>query len=42
LQKEKLVMQDYSIITDNIEAIKEMAAIGDAEAQNKLGVCYTN
>lgn len=33
-------MQDYSIITDNIEAIKEMAAIGDADAQNKLGVCY--
>ena len=30
-------MTDYSIIEDNIESIKEMAAQGDAEAQNKLG-----
>ena len=33
-------MQDYSIITDNIETFKEMAAKGDADAQNKIGVCY--
>lgn len=33
-------MTDYSIITDNIEAIKDMAAKGDADAQNKLGICY--
>lgn len=33
-------MQDYSVITDNIESIKEMAAKGDADAQNKIGFCY--
>ena len=33
-------MQDYSVITNNIEAIKKMAEQGDADAQNKLGVCY--
>lgn len=33
-------MHDFSVITDNIETIKEMAAQGDADAQNKMGVCY--
>ena len=33
-------MHDFSDITDNIETIKEMAAQGDADAQNKIGVCY--
>ena len=33
-------MHDFSDITDNIETIKERAAQGDADAQNKIGVCY--
>ena len=33
-------MQDFTFITDNIEAIKEMAMQGDADAQNKIGICY--
>ena len=33
-------MQDFSFITDNIISIKEKAAQGDADAQNKIGVCY--
>ena len=33
-------MQDFSIITNNIETIKKMAAQGDADAQNKIGICY--
>lgn len=33
-------MQDYSIITENIETIKKMAELGDADAQNKIGICY--
>lgn len=33
-------MQDYSDIVNNIETIKKMAEHGDADAQNKLGICY--
>ena len=33
-------MTDYSNITDNIEAIKKMAAQGDAKAQTNLAECY--
>lgn len=33
-------MADYSIIENNIETIKKMATQGDADAQNKLGICY--
>ena len=33
-------MKDYSIIENNIETIKVMAAKGDSDAQNKLGVGY--
>ena len=33
-------MQDFSSIVENIETIKGLAQKGDAEAQNKLGICY--
>ena len=33
-------MQDFSDIENNIETIKEKAANGDADAQNKIGICY--
>lgn len=33
-------MEDFSDITNNIEAIKSLASKGDADAQNKIGCCY--
>ena len=33
-------MQDFSFIVDNIETLKKKALEGDADAQNKIGVCY--
>lgn len=35
-------MNDNSYIIENIEAIKMKAALGDADAQNKIGYCYDN
>lgn len=32
-------MADYSIIENDIGSIKEMVTQGDADAQNKMGVC---
>ena len=40
-KKDKIIdMQDFSSIVENIETIKGLAQKGDAEAQNKLGICY--
>ena len=33
-------MQVFSSIVDNIETLKKRALEGDADAQNKIGICY--
>jgi hypothetical protein len=33
-------MQVFSSIVDNIETLKKRAIEGDADAQNKIGICY--
>ena len=33
-------MQDFSSIIDNIETLKKKALEGEADAQNKIGICY--